>query len=280
MLYARFMRSVALVVATLGPCVGSYAANDPERLQEEATHTVETDLEEEAVPGQQGKEEQRRWFLLLAAVNVHPRLESEQLVRRYLDSTMKALAPGYRQVKTFSDMRDDYLMWPPYVGIGRTAKYWSLFFQTGYSAGKVRTKQNNMSVFLLPIHTDYEVTRGAAYFGFGIDYLPLRSAALREYEGIKDRLKNAKPYIGARVTWTYATYHAKVKVGPRPVGNLVNIELSDHWFIPSLNLDIGVDIPCGKRSVFSFNAGQNMFKRRDFDFGGPSYACAWKIYFR
>ena len=61
------------------------------------------------------EEAPRRWFVLVGLVNVYPRLEREQLIKDILDPVIGTMAPGYRGTKTFTDMRDDHLMWPPQI---------------------------------------------------------------------------------------------------------------------------------------------------------------------
>ena len=59
----------------------------------------------------------RKWFLHFGAANAYPKMESEKLVD-YYDGMMKALAPGYDDVKTIGDLRDQHLLWPPQIGFG------------------------------------------------------------------------------------------------------------------------------------------------------------------
>ena len=221
-----------------------------------------------------------RWFFLLAAVNAHPRLESEKLIHKYWEPAMRLLAPGYDGVNTIGDLRDDFLLWPPHVEFGRVlSRRWALLFQVGYTAGKVRTKDNDPSIFLLPLHTDFEIGRSALFGGVGVDYFPFGMPELREYKGIMERLRAARPGFGPRFVLVRATYDVKMKMGFRPFPNLLSLELSDKWLVPSLNLNACTDIPLGKRSALSLNAGYSFFKERAYDFEGPLFTIAWKRYF-
>jgi len=228
----------------------------------------------------EAREEPLKWFLLVGMVNVYPNLESEELIDRYFEPVLKLLAPGHGGVYTVSDLRDDHLLWPPQLGVGRVlSDRWAVFFHMAYGSGKVRTKADDLSIFLVPLHTDFEIKRGAFAFGIGADCLPFGMAELRAYEGLKDRLRSAKPALGTRLTWTYATFDAKVKLGV-PLGNFLNIELSDSWFLPSLNLNVGVDVPVNRRNVLTFNAGYNFFWEEEQDFGGTAFTVALKHFFR
>ncbi len=222
-----------------------------------------------------------RWHFLAATVNTYPKLESEQLVDRFFNRPMHLLAPGFDDVRTFSDVSDDGLMWPPHIGVGRVlGDRWVVFFEAGYSAGKVRTKATNPSLLLLPLHTDFEIQREALYAGVGVDYYPWRTVTLGEYAGLKERLRAARPFLGSRLTWTRAGYDAKAKVGFEPFGTLVQVQLADEWLIPSVNLCIGADMPLTPKSLVSVNAGYNFFKERRYDFEGPASTLAWKYFFR
>lgn len=221
-----------------------------------------------------------RWFFLLGFSNAHPAIESEQLIDRYFNSTMGFLSPAYDDVMTVGDLRDRYMLWVPYIGVGRVmSPRWAVFAQAGYAAGKVRTKADDPSILVLPLHTDFEIKRGALYGGVGADFFPFGMPELREYEGIMDRLRGTKLNVGPRVTWTNATYRAKAKVGFKPFDNLVNYTESDEWLLPSVSANIGADVPITRRSQLSFNASYNRFFDEREDFEGPSFTIIWKRFF-
>ncbi|MCP4645423.1 MAG: hypothetical protein GY851_33575 [bacterium] len=228
------------------------------------------------------KEQPFKWFFMVAGVNSHPRLESEDLIDDYLNTAMKVLAPDYDDVRTVGTLRDSYMLWPPHIGIGRAlSDRWTLFFQTGYSSGTVRTKATDPSIlFLLPLHTDFEMKRGAFYAGLGLDYFPWGQVEVGDYDGLMPRLRAAKPALGARVTWTYATYEAKAQVGVGVLTNLINYKESGAWGLWSGGLNGGFDMPFTKRTTLSFNAGYNFFPERAFDFAGASYTIALKYHFQ
>lgn len=219
------------------------------------------------------------WFVFIAGVNVYPKLESEKLIDNLFEPAMQLIAPGYGGVRTISDLRDQGLLWPPHLGIGRvlTPKL-AVFVQGGYSAGKVRTQRSDTSIFLLPLHTDFEIMRGAGYLGFGVDYYPWGMPELRRYETVGERLKAARFALGARLTATYATFDAKVRLALRPFPN-IGIRLSDGWLVPSANFNAGVDVPLTRNSMLFANAGVNYFWKRAYDFGGPSFTLGWKYFF-
>ncbi len=224
--------------------------------------------------------EQRRWYVFIAAVNAYPKLESERPIRNLFDPLMRALAPGQDPVRTVGDLRDDHLLWPPHVGFGYDlSEHWGVQFQLGYTAGKVRTVQDKRSLFLLPLHTDFEIQRGAAFAGVGLDYFPLGMVKRGDCHGVMERLKAARPSLGARFTLTYATYDAKVRVGLGPIPNL-GLNFSDAWWVRSVNLDTGLDIPWTRHGLLSLNAGYNFFLERGYDFEGPAFTIAWKHYVR
>jgi hypothetical protein len=236
--------------------------------------------EDNLVQSDPDKAENSPWFFLLGFTNAHPKIQSEQLIDRYFNSTMSFLSPTYDDVLTVGDLRDSGLLWVPYIGVGRVmSPRWAVFAQVGYAAGKVRTKADDPSILVLPLHTDFEIKRGALYGGIGADFFPFGMPELKEYDGIMDRLRGSKLNIGPRLTWTNATYKAKVKVGFKPFDNLVDYTESDEWMLPSASANIGVDVPITKRSQLSFNASYNRFFDERDDFEGPSYTIIWKRHF-
>jgi len=221
-----------------------------------------------------------KWFFLFALVNVYPKLESEKPIERYFNPTMRFFAPSFDDVYTISDLRDDHLLCPPHLGIGRIlSPRWSLFFQCGYASGKVRTKATDPSILLFPLHTDFEIQRGAAYAGLGLDFLPLGQVKQKEYNTWRERFLGTKPVLGLRYTCTYALYDAKVKVGFVPFGNIISLKLDDAWWVSSVNANIGLDMPITRRTHLTCNAGYNLFFNRAYDFEGSAYTLGIKRYF-
>ena len=220
------------------------------------------------------------WYFFVAAVNVYPRLESEELIKQLFDPVARALAPGHDGVYTVSDLRDDHGLWPPHVGLGYNLnRHWSVFLEAGYTAGKVRTKTDDRSILLLPLHTDFEIKRGALFAGAGIDYFPWGMPEQRDYNGLRARLKQIRPFVGTRLTVTRATFRAKAKLGFRPLPNFVNLELSDSWTLPSATLVAGFDMPLSKDTALTVNGAYNHFWDRDFDFEGWALTLQWKYFF-
>jgi len=225
-------------------------------------------------------EKSLNWYYFVAAVNVYPQLESEDLIYNVLEPVLQGLSPGHRGVKTIGDLRDDHLLWPPHVGLGVNLNTrWSLFVEAGYTSGKVRTKVDRPSVLLLPLHTDFEIQRSALFAGVGIDYFPWEMPKQEAYDGLGARLAGARPFLGTRLTWTYATYNAKVKIGFKPFPNVVNLEFEDAWGLPSLTVVGGVDVPLSRHTTLTFNGGYNFFWDQEFDFEGYAFTVQWRRYF-
>lgn len=270
----RYSRPWLLLCAlALPPLCALSEPTSPDTSKTRHTVTRNDEKDEEPVP--------QKWFLLLGGANAHPRLESERLIRDYFDPIMNNLAPGHGDARTVGDLRDRYLLWTPFLAVGRNLNdHWSIFLQAGYAAGKVRTKETTPSIVLLPLHTDFEIKRGAFYTGTGVDYFPWGMPERAEYDSLSDRLRAARPYIGVRATYTYATYEAKVKVGFKPFPNLVSLNLQDAWGIPSYGAVVGVDVPLTKKSALSANAAYNWFTDEERDFNGPAFTVVWKHFFR
>lgn len=221
------------------------------------------------------------WYYFIAAVNVYPELKSEELINKTLEPVLRTLSPGHDGVYTVSDLRDDHGLWPPHLGLGvNLNENWSLFFEGGYTAGKVRTKNDRPSILLLPLHTDFEIQRSALFGGVGLDYFPWGMPESRNYDGLADRLASMRPFLGTRLTWTYATFRAKVKLGLNPLPNVVNLELSDAWRLPSATVVCGVDVPLTESTTLTFNAGYNHFWDQAFDFEGYAFTVQWRSYFK
>lgn len=222
-----------------------------------------------------------RWFVFVDMVNANPRLESEELIDDYFNPAMRLLAPTFDDVTTVGTLRDDHLLWVPQFGIGRlVGERWRVYLQAGYTAGKVRTKADDTSILLLPLHTDFEIQRGAASTTLGLDFFPWGHAKLDAYQGLGERIRSARPKLGSSATFTHATYDAKIKAALQPFPHFLDLHLSDSWYLPSINLNIGAEIPISRTNSFSFNAGYNYFFEEESDFAGPAFTLTWSHYFR
>lgn len=223
---------------------------------------------------------QRRRFLLFTMANAYPGLESEELIEQFFNAPMRFIAPGFEDVTTFGDMRDWNLIWTPNAGMGYIlSPKWSVFVTLGYGEGPVRTKGDYRTRLLVLLHTDFEMKRSAFTITPGVDYFPLGMVEQRDYAGWKERLCSIKPVIGLRTPWTYAAYEARVKVGFKYLGNLVNVKLEDSWRVWSVNMNLGLDIPINRRHQFNMNLGYSYFFEQHSDFGGPVFSMSWKYHF-
>jgi hypothetical protein len=234
--------------------------------------TGEADISAESGPGD--------WYFFVAAVNVYPELESERLIGDLFEPALRALAPGHGGVATVSKLRDDHLLWPPHIGVGKNlSTRWSAFVEAGYTSGKVHTKTDDTSILLLPLHTNFEIRRGALFAGAGVDFFPWGMPVQDNYHGIRERLAQVRPFLGTRFTVTHATFRAKAKVGLRPFPNFVNLELSDSWTLPSATVVAGFDMPISKNTALTVNAAYNHFWDQEFDFEGYAFTLQWKYFF-
>lgn len=223
---------------------------------------------------------QRRWYLHVGAINVYPKLESEELLV-LLNDGLRLIAPGFDDVNTVGDLRDARLLWPPQVGLGYVInEHWSFAGQIGWSAGKVRTESTDPTIFLgIPLRTDFVIRRGAAYVGLGFDYFPLGMMEQRRYSGLGDRLRGMRPFVGSSVTWTRASYDVKVQLGLGPLPNL-RVKLSDHWLVTNVNAHVGVDIPLNRNGGLAINYGYNFFLEQAFDFDAWALSVEWKRFLK
>ena len=268
--------ALGILVATLAQATP--AADTSQRLR----LAVRDEWEPAGGPAQARPEEPTtyRRFVMLVMANAYPGLQSEELVDRFFNGTMRVLAPGFDDVTTFSDMRDRGQLWVPNIGGGYVlSKRFAAFLTFGYGAGPVRTKANDPSIFLLPLHTDFEMERSAYTVTPGLDFFPFGMVEQRPYHGLMDRLRGSKLVFGVRVPWTYAGYKVRAKIGLKPFNKIIDARLEDNWSIWSVNLNVGVDVPITRRNQINANFGQSIFFARDYDFGGPVFSLTWKYYF-
>lgn len=240
----------------------------------------DTVLSEDAVISRES-EVNSRWYVVFMAQNLYPELQDEKLIRKFFDVPMETLTFGYREVKTFGDRRDDALMWAPQIGLGRdVSDRWTVMFMLGYSGGWVRTEETYPSVFLLPLHIDFKMTRSGVYAVIGADFYPLGMPERGVYSGIWSRLRAAKPVLGARASWAYNTFDAKVKLGLKPFPNFVDAKVDMEWSIQNFYPNIGVEIPTGEQSTVALTGSYNFATDEKENLSGPAMNLTWKYYFK
>jgi hypothetical protein len=279
-------RTIALVIACLASveCAAAEGAPAPAPDPAIATAATATGPGDDIVPVElnfTADENLRlRWFFFAGIVNAYPYMKSEKLIRNIYDPVMRAIAPGHDDVHTVGELRDDNLLLPPQFGLGyNLSKRFVLSVQGGWAAGTIRTQQDNASIFLfVPWHEDFSIRRGAGYIGGGLDFYPFGTVETRKYDGFVDRLKHLRPFVGASVTATHATYNARVQIGLRGLPN-IGIKLSDAWLLPSLNVHYGIDFPINDNSQMSVNLGFNHFWEEEDDFEGWALSWTYKYFF-
>jgi hypothetical protein len=239
------------------------------------------DAASKAGPKQSADDEVSRWYVLVGSVNNQPRLDdAARQIDREINRTFKLLAPGFDDVKTFEDQRDDFLIWTPYVGVGRVlSKRWDVFFQAGYAEGDIRTRQTNLTRILVPLHTDIEFHRSSFFIGPGVAFYPMGVIEHETRDSIKDRLKSAKPFAAATFNYNYLGFDAEVKAGLPGLGSLMKQKQKERWEIWSTGATLGMDIPLTKRSSLSLNGQYNFFLDHGDDFSGPAFNIYWKRFF-
>ncbi|HDP35271.1 MAG TPA: hypothetical protein ENN29_09205 [Candidatus Hydrogenedentes bacterium] len=227
------------------------------------------------------REARKRWFVLVGMINVYPRLEREQMIKDILDPAVRTLAPGYRGTRTFTEMRDERLLWTPQIALGRVlSERFALSVHGGYSEGPVHTKKRNASIFFgAPLYSNVRIRRYATYVGLDLDYYPLGMVEQKDYANWRARLRGVKPTLGARHTWTWAGFDAKIRIGVWPFKEIVKVKLDDKWTLPNITLVAGVDVPLNKRSAVILNVGYSFFWKEKKDFAGPAFTLGWRYMF-
>ncbi|HQM99510.1 MAG TPA: hypothetical protein PLL36_00450 [Candidatus Hydrogenedentes bacterium] len=119
-------------------------------------------------------EKERDWYLSIGSSNSYPRMkDAEARIDNEVNRMFRLVAPGFEDVKTFSDQRDDLMIWTPFLSVGRKlSEHLAAFAQVGYTAGSVHTKGTNASLLLLPLHTDVTFKRSSFFAGLGVEWYP------------------------------------------------------------------------------------------------------------
>ncbi len=214
---------------------------------------------------------EQSWFVMFGMTNSHPALrDASRTIDRELNLPFRLVAPGFEDIRTFKEQADDFGIWSPMIGIGRNLnEYWDVYLQGGYSRWTIPTRQTNISLLLLPLHTDIQLTRSNFFAGAGATYFPWRMPELQKYESISERLQNTRPYLGMYVQYNYLTFDGRIRARPLPLPRIINREESDAWHDVSIGGQIGLETPLTERTTISFNVQYNRFLDNHRDFSGP-----------
>lgn len=223
-------------------------------------------------------ENEWRWYFFHGSSNVHPRLKkADREVDRQLNQPFRLIAPGFDDVRTFSDHADKFLIWSPFMGVGRRlGDNWSLWFQAGGSAGKVITRSTDISVLLLPWRSDVEIHRSNIFVGPGLSWYPFGFPQNVPDMDWRERFNNARPYLSATLMWNRLTYKASVRAGFKPFGNFVQVRERESYHTLSNSLGAGVDLPLTRNTSFTFSAQYSFMHHYGQDFDGLNFSFMFK----
>ena len=218
------------------------------------------------------------WYFLQGSSNSHPHLlKADREIDRQLNIPFSFIAPGFSDLRTFRDQAQDFMIWSPFVGVGRTfGQHWDVFFQVGGSAGRVRTESTDPSILLLPFHADVQIDRSNLFIGPGVAWFPFGFAQNHAKMTWSERFNGIRPYLMATFNWNRMTYKGDVRAGLKPFGNFIRNKQQDSWHPFSSNLGAGLDMPLTRRTTLSLN-GQWVFMY-DYgeDFAGPAFSILMK----
>jgi hypothetical protein len=221
------------------------------------------------------------WFVFIGHMRSHSRLDqAAEDIDAEINGLFQAIAPGFDDVRTFEDQRDGAGIIIPIAAVGKVLnEHWDVFLQVGYSEGKVRTEQSNISWLLWPLNSDVILRRSSFLVGVGVDYYPWGMARLGDYDTIGARLRNARPFVASTLNWNHLTFEADIKAGPWPFSSLIKIKDERDWDIWNVGVTAGVDVPLGAKSTLSANVSYSFFFEEHRDFNGFSLIFYWKRYF-
>ena len=231
-----------------------------------------------SAPAEEAAAESSPWYFFHGSTNSHPRLhKADREIDRELNSMFRLIAPGFDDVKTFSDQADEFMIWAPFVGVGRKiGTHWDVFFQVGGSAGSVHTESDDISLLLLPWHADVVIKRSNIFVGPGVAWFPFGFPQNKPKMTWGERFNRTRPYLMATLSWNRMTYKADVKAGLKPFGNFIQNKRQDSWHPFSSNLGAGVDVPLTKNTTLSLNGQYGFMFDYGEDFNGANFAIFFK----
>ncbi len=226
-------------------------------------------------------EKKKRWYVRFEGLNIYPELEDEKLLEGPINAAFRVLTPKHEGFETFSQQRDRAGLWAPQIGIGRDlGAHLSLFTAVGYSSDILRTNQCHPTLLLFPMRSSLEMRRGGTYVVLGADYYPFGLPDQRRYHGLVERLREAKPLAGIRVSYNRTVFDANMNLGGPPLNRLLHLRIDKAWGIFNFYPILGAEMPITRDTAISLGATYDYPSQQKRNLRGPGVYIALKCYFR
>lgn len=222
-----------------------------------------------------------KWQVYLGASNYQLRCEGmDKEVRRQVNGALRHIAPGYDGVETFTDLRDNFIIWIPEIGIGRKlSPKWDLFAHAGYLEGSVVTEEDDTSILLRPLHSKVKLHAAYYFAGAGLRWYPWDRPELRKYDSLKDRLRNIRPYFAASANWVRVKAHADIEFGLKPYNDRIKTRHTVSWSPWEARLAAGLQAPLGARTSLNLETVYHYCSSNGDDLDGFSLGLYWQWHF-
>jgi len=234
----------------------------------------------EEIPGKRD-DTSPKWYLSVGATNCYPRLQGvEKQVHHQINDMFHLMAPGFEDAKTFTEMRDDGMLWVPEIGLGRVlTPRWVVFARVGYIEGAARTKADNTSLILRPLHTDVKLHVSYFFAGAGAAFYPWGVPELRAYESVWDRVRNVRPFIAGSVGRARVKAYADVHFGLKPYDSVFRAGRRVGWSPWEGELSGGLQVPLTKATSLSLDLSYRTFSSGREDLNGLAAGIRWQWHF-
>jgi len=214
----------------------------------------------------------RGWQVFVAAANLWPRLdETEAKIDRLINNGVGRLCPRWEEPRTFSDWRDDGMLWDFQLGVGRDiADKWTWYAAAGGAFGH-QPNSHRYFPLGLPMKIGVDFDRSAWFVTSGLDYYPW---GVPEYPedgpSILACLRAAKPYVEGAIGYVYLKGRAECSFALPLLGEFAHYQDKAQYDLFYLSPRLGVDIPVSKRNSVSVAAGPLLFTTHEHEFNNVS----------
>lgn len=221
-----------------------------------------------------------KWHVYLGASNYQPRFHGmEKQVQHQVKGALQMIAPGFDGPKTFTDLRDNFVIWIPEIGIGRTiSPRWELFAHAGYLEGSVFTEADDTSILLRPLHSEIKLHASYYFAGTGLACFPWGKPELRKYDSLADRLRNIRPFFAASANWVRVKAFVDVKFGLKPYDRM-ETRHKVSWSPWEARLVAGLQTPLGSRTSLNLETTYHHCSSNGDDLDGFSLGLYWQWHF-
>lgn len=200
------------------------------------------------------------WHVFFTAANVYPRLDdTEAKIDRLINDDVGRLFPAWEKPRTFSDWRDEGMLWDFQIGMGRdVTEKGTVYVSVGGTAGEQKNPK-----WYPPVGVDVDFARSLWFVSAGYDYYfwgrPVLPGRVEGESFLMQRLRAAKPYGEIAGGYINLKTRADVTLKAPLFGDLFTYQDKARYDLFYVSPRVGIEMPLTEQNSVALAAGYLFF---------------------